>query len=602
MFKLNQYSFGKRIGFGFAIIIFLLLSVYAESLRSRAVVDQGIVKLNAANVGVREVFGLQVLENNYLNTRDPLYAQRFNKWHKVNLDNFIATKHVFNSSKNLPLVSQFESANREYGQFFNVFNQQVVTIQQTMQQLLALENQWRETTLALPTQLRLIELIRSRERVLAMLQPEVTAQWLTDLLALRDDLPAQTYSIYLQSLNDINILLEASITTRNEMLQAALAVRDSAKKLVVNIERQMAEEKQLSFMLGLSVSICAVFACGVIGYVITRSVVKPIQSSIEMVEQLAQGQLYHQLKPEGRDEIASLVSAINHMSTALHHMVGDIKQNLVVLTQMTGSMTDIAVGNKQGTEQQLLESEQLAAAMTQMSATMTEISQSVSEVASSVRDSQELITSCNKVSDLAMTDIKVLSTNITAASGVVNNLAEETENINSVLDVINGISDQINLLSLNAAIEAARAGEQGRGFAVVADEVRLLAQRTQTSTQEIHSIIESLRSGAGHAVKAMSVSQTSVASSRLQVEEIGSHISHVAGLINNVEEQTVSLSQAMIEQSATSESFNRSLQVIVNVTRTASTTGEELAGSALKLSQCKDEIYTHMNEFELSEH
>jgi len=296
------------------------------------------------------------------------------------------------------------------------------------------------------------------------------------------------------------------------------------------------------------------------------------------------------------------VTAMNHMSTALHHMVGDIKQNLLVLTQMTGSMTNIAVGNKQGTEQQLSESEQLAAAMTQMSATMTEISQSVSEVSSSVRDSQQLIASCHKVSDIAMTDIKQLSTNITDASAVVNNLAEETENINSVLDVINGISDQINLLSLNAAIEAARAGEQGRGFAVVADEVRLLAQRTQASTQEIHSIIESLRSGAGHAVKAMGVSQESVASSRLQVEEIGSHISHVAGLIQNVEEQTVSLSQAMVEQSATSESFNKSLQVIVGVTRTASTTGEQLEDSALQLSHCKDEIYTHMNEFQLSQH
>ncbi len=602
MFKLNQYSFGKRIGFGFAIIILLLLSVYAEGLRSRAVVDQGIVKLNAANVGVREVFGLQVLENNYLNTRDPLYAQRFNKWHKVNLDNFIATKHVFNSPLNLPLVDKFETANREYGQFFNVFNQQVLSIQKGMAQLQRLESQWQPGHDALAQRLLLTELARAREQVQASLQPDTIQHWLATLLPLGEFISGADYANYQQALTNIASLLEDSIVTRDEMLQAALAVRDSAKKMLINVEKQMTEEKQLSVMLGFIVSICAVIACGLIGYVITRSVVKPITAAIVMVEQLAKGELFHQLKPEGKDEIASLVTAINHMSNALHNMVSDINQNLTVLTKMTTGMTDIAIDNKQGVEQQLSESEQLAAAMTQMSATMTEISLSVNEVSGSVRESQNLIDSCNQVSDTAMADIKQLSNNIANASEVVNNLADEAENISSVLDVINGISDQINLLSLNAAIEAARAGEQGRGFAVVADEVRLLAQRTQASTQEIHSIIESLRSGASHAVKAMGVSQESVASSRYQVEEIGSHISHVAELIKNVEEQTVSLSQATVEQSATSESFNRSLQVIVDVTRTASTTSEALAGSALQLSQCKDEIYTHMNEFQLSRH
>lgn len=602
MFKLNQYSFGKRIGFGFAIIILLLLSVYAEGLRSRATVDQGIVKLNAANVGVREVFGLQVLENNYLNTRDPLYAQRFNKWHKVNLDNFIASKHIFDSPQNLPLADQFESANRDYGKYFNVFNQQVVTIQKTMQQLLELESNWQQSTTALPTQLNLLELIRSRERVLATLQPQVTEQWLTDLVALRSDVPLQDYAIYMQSLDEINSLVESSITTRSEMLQAALAVRDSAKKLVVNIEQQMAEEKQLSSMLGLIVSICAVIACIIIGFVITRSVVKPIRSAIIMVEQLAQGELFHNMSAEGRDELASLVAAINNMSDSLHNMVGDITQNLTVLTQVTDEMSIIAADNKTGTVQQLLESEQVAAAMTQMSATMTEMTYSVNEVSENVSHSQGLIDSCNQISDAAMADIRVLSSNISDAVGVVDNLAQETENINSVLDVINGISDQINLLSLNAAIEAARAGEQGRGFAVVADEVRLLAQRTQKSTQEIHSIIESLRDGAERAVSVMDVSQRSVESSRHQVEEIGKNISNVAELIKNVEEQTVSLSQAAAEQSTTSESFNQSLQVIVDVTRRSSETGEQLAGTAQQLAQCKDEIFTHMDEFQLSQY
>lgn len=79
MFRLDQYSFGKRLGAGFAIIIVMLLLVYGEGLRSRRVTEDGINQLNIANIGVREVFGLQVLENSYLNTRDPIFAQRFKK-------------------------------------------------------------------------------------------------------------------------------------------------------------------------------------------------------------------------------------------------------------------------------------------------------------------------------------------------------------------------------------------------------------------------------------------------------------------------------------------------------------------------------------------
>lgn len=600
MFKLNHYSFGKRIGFGFAIIVLLLLMVYGESVRSRHLVDNNIIKLNAANVGVREMFGLQVLENTYLNTRDPIYAARFKKWHKFNLDNFIASKSVFDSPMNLPLVEIFEKENRAYGELFNEFNQQMLAIQAVMALLESIEADIFSQPLLPEEALLIDQLAREREHIGTSLASEDIITWQDQFMLTRTGVDAFDAALYQDELNNVGELLIASEQTRDAMMKAALKVRNSAKQIAKNVAIQMEGDKQFSSRVGLSVSIFAVFACVVIGFVIRRSVVKPIQSAIVLVEQLAKGELYHHIESDGRDEMASLVSALNRMSDSLHHMVSDINQNLTLLTSMTNSMSDISETNKEGTDQQLTEYEQLAAGMTEMSATMVEISNSVNEVSESVRESEQLIHSCNQVSTIATTDIKNLNEHIKDASDVVDGLAQEAENINTVLDVINSISEQTNLLALNAAIEAARAGEQGRGFAVVADEVRLLAQRTQSSTQEIHSIIESLRQGASHAVDAMRVSQDSVASSHVQVEEISQHIHRVSDLIQNVDNQTLSLSTAAEQQSMTAESFNQSLQVIVEVTRAATDVGQQLAGNAQQLSQCKDEIHEHMTEFQLT--
>ncbi|WP_299017872.1 methyl-accepting chemotaxis protein [uncultured Photobacterium sp.] len=600
MFRLDQYSFGKRLGAGFAIIIMMLLLVYGEGFRARWVTDNEINQLNAANVGVREVFGLQVLENNYLNTRDPIYAQRFKKWHKVNLDNFVASKALFSNKQDRGLVDQFEAASIEYGKEFDQFNQQMSSIQNLTKQMAEAERLWAEQYLADSAQLLLARLEQARTQTELSLDPVLVNKWEDDLSQWASYVPTSEVKAYRGKLSQVGRLVKESVGTREIMLKAATEVRDSAKSLVANVELQMAKDKQLSAVVGIVVCLSAVVASFFIGLVITRSVVNPIKTTISIVERLADGELYHQLSSEARDELASLSQAINHMTNSLRHMVGDISHNLELLNSMTSEMDSIAEENNSGSQKQLSESELVATAMTQLTATMSEISSSVTDVAESASQSQQLIMRCNQVTDTAIEDIRHLDTNITDAAGVVEQLAQGTENISSVLEVINSISEQTNLLALNAAIEAARAGEQGRGFAVVADEVRLLAQRTQASTQEIHTIIEALRHDASQAVTVMDLSRQSMLSSRQQVNDIGTHLGDVSELVNNVAEQAINLSSASVEQNVTAESFNESMQVIVGITRQSSETAAQLAKTARQLSQCKDEINIHMSKFRLS--
>ncbi|OLQ72916.1 hypothetical protein BIT28_06955 [Photobacterium proteolyticum] len=600
MFRLDHFSFGKRLGAGFAIIIVLFIVSYVESGRARQVIADGIERLNAANVGVRETFGLQVLENSYINTRDPIYAQRFKKWHKVNLENFLAVKHFFDSEVNLPLVRTFETSSIVYGKEFNDFYQQVTMIQDQSNAMAEIEERWSGQNSSNAVQLLLSHIKHLRVQTEQSLDTKELSKWNSYIVQLKDYFNPSDITSYQEKLDNIGKLLKNSIDTRERIFKAVKNVRNSAKSIMLNVEKQMEEDEQLSFIIGLSVALSTLLASVFIGIVITRSVVNPIKSTITTVEKLADGELYHQLSTEARDELASLSAALNNMTNSLRHMVGDISENLSLLNNVTAEMGKISEDNNDGAQKQLSESELVATAMIQLTTTMSEISNSVTEVAESAGQSQQLIDRCGQVTQVAIDDIKHLDNNITDAAGVVSQLARGTENISSVLEVISSISDQTNLLALNAAIEAARAGEQGRGFAVVADEVRLLAQRTQASTEEIRTILESLRHDADQAVTVMNESQSSVVSSRQQVNDIGVHLEDVSEFVNNVAEQAISLSSASVEQSATADAFNESMQVIVGITRQSSDTAEQLARTARQLSQCKDEINFHMSKFNLS--
>lgn len=244
--------------------------------------------------------------------------------------------------------------------------------------------------------------------------------------------------------------------------------------------------------------------------------------------------------------------------------------------------------------EQLVETNLAANAMTEMAASITEVAGHVQQTATEAQTARELAVQGDKVANTSREAIQLLASTVTNISHAVGNLANETQQIMTAAGMIQSIADQINLLALNAAIEAARAGEQGRGFAVVADEVRALAGKTRETTQQIQSIIGTLKKGAddavnianlgiseaGHGVQQVIEAQRALQGIREAVERISgmsqqmaaaseeqSHVADdISGQINNIAEtveKTAKNANAAVVRGSELESISRGLRALV---------------------------------------
>ncbi|WP_397453954.1 methyl-accepting chemotaxis protein [Pseudomonas sp. NA-150] len=224
----------------------------------------------------------------------------------------------------------------------------------------------------------------------------------------------------------------------------------------------------------------------------------------------------------------------------------------------------------------------VAAAINQLGAAAQEIAQNAALASQHSSDASQLAGDGQKVVQQTIQAMNQLSENISGSCVNIESLNSKTVNIGQILEVITSISQQTNLLALNAAIEAARAGEAGRGFAVVADEVRNLAHRTQDSAQQVQGMIEELQVGAREAVVNMTESQRQSESSVIIANQAGDRLSSVTGRISEIDGMNQSVATATEEQTAVVESIN------VDITQINSLNQEGVENLKSTLEACAD--------------
>jgi methyl-accepting chemotaxis protein len=370
---------------------------------------------------------------------------------------------------------------------------------------------------------------------------------------------------------------------------------------VAAMQQIMEQSNRRSIMVQVATGIGVTVAGTLLMGVLAVSVTRPIRRVSAMLEAIANGEgdLTRRLSAERRDEMGALVGWFNRFLDKLQPIIAEVSQSVLKTRSTADQASSIATRTSSGMQQQLREVEQVATAAHEMSATSQDVARNASMAATAARNGDVAAQSCKGTIETAAHSIQSLADHMSGAMTGVRQLADSSEKIGSVLDVIRTIAQQTNLLALNAAIEAARAGETGRGFAVVADEVRHLAQRTQDSVSEIQGVIESLQSGTREVVNAMQSQHRQADASAAQALEAVGALAHVSQNIEIITDMNLQIASAAEEQSAVTEEVNRNVSAIRDVTGALVEQADQSARISQSLNDLANQQQMLMNNFRI---